>query len=181
MLEVQVARIVLYFDSYIVLLQSQNDARVLPINIDRGQAESIQLQLEGVAIPRPLTHDLMRSIIAELGGRLVRVEVCDLVEGTFYARLIVEREGRPIEIDARPSDAIALALRASAPIFVDDEVMNQAGATFDGDDAGEAQRKLSPSEQLEQKLKKAIAEERYEDAAALRDELKKDRENKPSN
>ena len=184
MIEVKVERVVVYNNAeLIVLLRGNNDERVLPIHVDQGQAHAIGILLEGLTFPRPLTHDLLKTVMGELGGRLIRVEICDLITGTFHARLVLDQDGREVLIDARPSDAIALALRCACPIFVDDAVMNAAGVVVQGEhsDGGKTKKRLSPVEDAEQKLAKAIAEERYEDAAALRDELKRLKENKTSN
>jgi len=183
MMEVSVERVVVYNNTdLIVLLRGSDDERVLPIHVDQGQAHAISLMLEGVAFPRPLTHDLMKTVIRELGGQLVRVEICDLITGTFYARLVFVRDGKEFNVDARPSDAIALALRCEVSVFVDEAVMSEAGVVVPADhEEDRKKKKLSPTEQIEQKLASAIAEERYEDAAVLRDELKRLKENKTSN
>lgn len=184
MLEVKVERVVVYNNAdLIVLLRSSDDERVLPIHVDQGQAHAISILLEGLTFPRPLTHDLLKTVIGELGASLVRAEICDLITGTFHARLILNHGGKEVIIDARPSDAIALALRCDSPIFVDDAVMNAGGVVVKGEqlDGGKTKRRLSQVENVEKKLAKAIEEERYEDAATLRDELKQLKENKISN
>ena len=182
MIEVKVERVVVYNNSDLIVLLRGNDERVLPIHVDEGQAQAIDWMLKGLTFPRPLTHDLMKSVVDALGGRLLRVEVSDLIAGTFFARLVLVREGKEHPIDARPSDAIALALRCSAPIFVDGEVMREAGVVVPAEHEGEKKtKKLSAAELAELKLEQAVAEERYEDAAELRDELKRLKENKTSN
>ncbi len=121
--------------------------------------------------------------------RLARVEICDIKEGVFYARLILIVDEREVEVDSRPSDAIALALRADAPLFVDEKVVNEAGRIVQiGDAAGEKGRNpglshpeqktdqakpLSPLDALQQELARVVAKEEYEDAARIRDEIKK--------
>jgi hypothetical protein len=110
--------------------------------------------------------------------RIKRVEVCDLKENTFYAKLFLEWNGTEIGLDSRPSDAIALALRFSAPIFVEDEIMASAGMLIKEEDQTpktdtEPKKKLSPVAFLKHKLDRAVTEERYEDAAKFRDELKR--------
>jgi uncharacterized protein len=181
MIEVRVTRVVIYNNELIVLLKGEGEQRVLPIHVDPGQAHAIELHLEGLTFPRPLTHDLMKTVIDHLEGHLDRVVVTDLVDGTFHARLFLLRNGKEVDIDARPSDAIALALRCGAPILVEDEVMAKAGVVIPADQQEERKRKHTPAEQVEQKLAKAIEEERYEDAAGLRDELKRLKEGKTSN
>lgn len=181
MLEVQVSRIVMFNNDLIVLLKGEADERVLPIHIDIGQAHSIQLKLEGVSFQRPLTHDLMSSILEELECRVERAEISDLIEGTFYAKLILKHVDKELTIDSRPSDAIALALRCDAPIYVDEEVMNQAGMIIPGEKQNEKRLAPSPEQMLEQKLKKAVEDERYEEAALIRDRIKHLTEHKKRN
>ena len=181
MIEVHVTRVVIYNNELIVLLKGDEDTRVLPIHVDPGQAHAIELHLEGLTFPRPLTHDLMKTVIGHLGGRVDRVVVSDLIDGTFHARLILTQNGNEMDVDARPSDAIALALRCGSPILVEEAVMDKAGVVIPADQQEDRKRKHSPAEQVEQKLAKAIEDERYEDAAHLRDELKRLKEGKTSN
>lgn len=111
----------------VVVLRAVEGEETLPIQIGIPEATSILLAMRGQPMPRPMTHDLLANVIRELGARLTRVEVVDLREGTFYGLLYLEREGERIEVDCRPSDAIALALRMGAPIYVADEVFKKAG------------------------------------------------------
>ncbi len=113
--------------SFLVLLAEKEGKRVLPISIGMFEAQAIARALEGVDIGRPLTHDLIVNIIRELGGTLEKVIVNDLIDGTFYARLIVKTDEKLHSIDARPSDSIAIAILAKAPIFVSSKVMDEAG------------------------------------------------------
>jgi len=166
-----------------LILKEVNGARRLPIIIGAFEAQSIALEMEGIKPPRPLTHDLIKSIIDGLGVGLTDVFINELKDGTFYAKLNLETQ----EIDSRPSDAIALAVRYGVPIFVSDKVMDEAAFVPENGDevekaatgGGEASAqetgkpKLSKLEQLEHQLKEAIAKEDYEQAAALRDELKR--------
>jgi bifunctional DNase/RNase len=110
----------------IVVLRDQGGENVLPIWVGVFEANAIALQIENVQTPRPMTHDLLRSVIANLEAQVDRVLVRDLRENTFYATLYLRAAGRSIEVDARPSDAIALALRAQAPIFVEEMVLRSA-------------------------------------------------------
>lgn len=168
---------------FVVLLKGQADPRTLPIFIGAAEAQAIALWINKVEMPRPMTHDLMKNILDCIECRLHRVEICDLKEGTFYARLVLECEGVNIEIDSRPSDAIALALRTQSPLYVSQHVMEQAGRIFeeestDGDVNPEATPE-APSEnpedvqlhRLSKDLERAVKEERFEDAANLRDEI----------
>lgn len=110
----------------IVVLREAQGERVLPIWVGVFEANAIALQIESVQTPRPMTHDLLKAVIDELGGRVERVVVCELRENTFYATLEVRAGAGLRRVDARPSDAIALALRSGARIFVADEVIQNA-------------------------------------------------------
>jgi len=112
----------------IVILRDEAEQVFLPIWIGVFEANAIALRLEDVDTPRPMTHDLLRSAIAEVGGTVTKVVISDLRENTFYALIHVQNHERAVEIDARPSDAIALALRADAPIFVLQPVLDKAQA-----------------------------------------------------
>ena len=181
MILVHVMHVSLSNMGFVVFLQNGTDKRTLPIFIGAPEAQAIALHLDRVAAPRPLTHDLLKTIMDNLECRMKRVEICALRENTFFAKMILEWNGVASEIDARPSDAIALALRFTAPIYVAEEVMEAAGVLLDemtgsgpaAQNAEAPQQRLAPAEALKQLLAKAVAEERYEDAAALRDELKK--------
>ncbi len=110
----------------IVILRDEAGDRFLPIWIGIFEAGAIQMKLEGMSSERPMTHDLLRAVFGELGGRVVRITICDLRENTFFASIRVEQDGAVREIDARPSDALALALRAEVPVFVSEEVLERA-------------------------------------------------------
>ncbi len=109
----------------VVLLRAEN-GKLLPIWIGALEGQNIAIALAGEKPPRPLTPDLLLSVLEMFGGKLSRVEITELKENTFYARLVVEHKGIEYEIDARPSDAIALALRAGAPIYVDEKLIEEA-------------------------------------------------------
>lgn len=168
--------------AYALILKEVNGPRRLPIIIGAFEAQSIALEIEGIKPPRPLTHDLIKSIIDILGGDLMDVYINELRDGTFYARLNLDTQ----EIDSRPSDAIALAVRFGVPIYVADKVMDEASFVSEGEEGEkpslsvpsakqeDAQKpQLSKLEQLEKRLLDAIAKEDYERAAQLRDEIKK--------
>jgi bifunctional DNase/RNase len=120
-------RISLMSQQRIVILREKNDERYLPIWIGPYEAEAITIALQEVEVSRPLTHDLLNSVFRMLNGHLLRVEVTALEDETYYGNLVVEVNGETINIDSRPSDAIALAVRAHIPIMVDQEVMENAG------------------------------------------------------
>lgn len=112
--------------AFIVILGSEEPAEMLPIWIGGAEAQAIMWVLEGIDFHRPLTHDLFRSLLEQLGARLIRVVIHTLEDQTYYARLEIQQETRSLEVDTRPSDAIALALRCEAPILVDEEVLEAA-------------------------------------------------------
>ena len=115
----------------VVVLKERGGNRLLPIIIGISEVTAIKMKISGVQPPRPLTHDLLRSVLAELGASLQRIVITKLELNTFFAALIVQdREGRVFEVDARPSDSIALALRAEAPIFVSEQVLNQVASSY---------------------------------------------------
>lgn len=173
--------------AYALLLKEVFGNRRLPIIIGQNEAQAIALELEGIKPPRPLSHDLMKSIIDNLGGTLLQAFINELRENTYYAQLIIDLSTLTIEIDARPSDAIALAIRAHAPIYVADSVMDSASfipATEqnpfmnEGEEpiTGEAEpikTKETKIASLQEKLRVALENEDYERAAVLRDEIKK--------
>lgn len=110
----------------IIILRDEQGQRVLPIWVGLFEANAIALQIENVSTPRPMTHDLLRNVIHDLQAAVEKVVVCDLRENTFYALIYLTAGGGTLAIDARPSDAIALALRSRAPIFVEDAVIDRA-------------------------------------------------------
>ena len=110
----------------IVILRDKDGGRVLPIWVGIFEANAIALQIENISTPRPMTHDLLRNVIQDLKASVQKVVVCDLQENTFYALIYLAMNGDTLAIDARPSDAIALALRTRAPIFVEDSVIDNA-------------------------------------------------------
>ncbi|MCC6338949.1 MAG: bifunctional nuclease family protein [Acidimicrobiia bacterium] len=123
----------------IVLLREQDGPRYLPIFIGPPEATAIVYALQGMDTPRPMTHDLLKTVLDDLTARLDRVEITELHDGTFYAEIELVRNGSSSRISSRPSDAIALAVRYSdtVPIFVDEEVLDEAGVLFDADDDDE--------------------------------------------
>ena len=110
----------------IIILRDQEGQRILPIWVGVFEANAIALQIENVQTPRPMTHDLLKNIIDDLSAQVERIVVTELKENTFYARIHLRKNGHSIEVDARPSDAIALALRTRSPIFVEEAVIQNA-------------------------------------------------------
>jgi bifunctional DNase/RNase len=115
----------------VVVLKEEGMERYLAIWIGPYEADAITIKLQGVEIARPLTHDLLEQSITRLGATVSHILVNDLHDDTFYARVVMDRDGERIELDSRPSDAIALAARAQAPIFVSESVMERAGVVPD--------------------------------------------------
>lgn len=164
--------------AYALILKEVNGNRRLPIIIGAFEAQSIALEIEGIKPPRPLTHDLMKSIIDSLGVDLAEITISELRDGTFYAKLSLDSQ----EIDARPSDAIALAVRYGAPIFVADKVMSEAAFLPENEEQESAEplsshkgkeTRLTKLEALRAQLQDAVEREDYEHAAQLRDEIRK--------
>lgn len=126
-------RVSLMSQHRIVVLKETDSDRYLPIWIGPFEADAITIELQEMPPPRPMTHDLLKSVIQELGGRVVHVLISDLRNDVYFARIVVEVNNRQVEIDSRSSDAIALAVRAKAPIFVATNVMDKAAIEPDED------------------------------------------------
>lgn len=178
-------------NAYALILKEVDGDRRLPIIIGAFEAQAIALEMEGVAPPRPMTHDLIKNIIDQFGATLSEVYINDMVDGTFYAKLAFDSHG--FELDARPSDAIALAVRSNAPIYVSSDILDETGLVPQGDEnfnqdnfeedddmqflkkdkASSGNKPKNRTESVQIELEKAIKDENYEKAAALRDELKR--------
>jgi hypothetical protein len=117
----------------VVILREKQSERYLCIWIGPAEADAIAVQLQEVSVARPLTHDLLRSVIDQLGAQVSHIIVNDLSNDTFYARIVLDVNGNSMEVDSRPSDAIALAVRAKVPIFADESVLDRAGVLLDKD------------------------------------------------
>lgn len=172
--------------AYAILLKEVNGVRRLPIIIGAFEAQAIALEIEGIKPPRPLTHDLLKQLIDNLGATVLEIVVDELRENTFYAKIVLDVSGLTNEIDARPSDAIALAVRADAPIYVADLVMDTAAfIPSEESETSNEQESLAETEQnkphtketqlasLQNKLREALDREEYERAAKLRDDIKR--------
>lgn len=181
---VRVDRVTLdaHTNRFVVILRDDVNNRWLPIVVGNTEAQAIALQLENVSPPRPLTHDLIKNLLESIEAKVSRIVVNDLRENTYYALISLKMNGYNTDIDARPSDAIALALRMHAPIFVAEEVMSKAAVTEKDEEEEEVRdAPLDDIEKLELDMQKAISDERYEDAARLRDEIRALRKKKESN
>lgn len=117
----------------VVILKEKDADRYLPIWIGPSEADAIAVKLQDVSVPRPLTHDLFGSLVTTLGAGIDHIVVSDLNEDTFYAKIVIASQGTHMEVDCRPSDALAVAVRAKVPIFVDDGVLERAGIHLDKD------------------------------------------------
>ena len=189
--------------AYALLLKETFGLRRLPIIIGAYEAQAIALEIEGIKPPRPLTHDLLKNVITNLSGNVLEILIDSLRENTFYTKIVLEISSLTNEIDARPSDAIALAVRTGAPIYVSEEVMKTAAFIPSGEEESEkeseslfdetyseedmeepeefeepkpAHGKASKDSKiavLQEKLREAIEKEDYERAAILRDEISK--------
>ncbi len=135
--EIDSIRVSLMSQQRIVILKERNSERFLPIWIGPYEAEAITLSLQEVEVTRPLTHDLLRNILQELGAEMKQVNITSLQDDVFYARIILTMDGREMSIDSRPSDAIALAVRAHIPVFIAEDVMNEAASTPEKNIEGE--------------------------------------------
>ncbi len=174
--------------AYAILLKEINGNRRLPIIIGAFEAQAIALEIEGIKPPRPLTHDLLKQVLDNLGAAVMEVVIDELRENTFYAKIILEVSALTNEVDARPSDAIALAVRTQSPIYVAEKVM-EAAAFLPSEESGKEERlsqeglrnkkeevpktKEAKIASLQSKLKEAIAAEEYEKAAKLRDDIQR--------
>ncbi len=176
-------------NAYALILKELEGNKRLPIIIGAFEAQAIALEMEGVVPPRPMTHDLIKSLIESFNSSITEVFISELRDGTYYAKLIFEDIG--LELDARPSDAIAIAVRCNSPIYVNADVLAEAGIVTQADEADsdeidgdndlnfaqpekkKSNKPLTKTDQIQKDLDKAIIDEDYEKAATLRDELKK--------
>ena len=118
----------------IVLLKTADEDKFLPIWIGHSEAAAILMKLQGATPPRPMTHDLLTDLVTELQGEVVKVTVTEMRENTYYARITIVQNGREFEVDSRPSDAIALAVRCDAQIFATEDVIEESGVDFQADE-----------------------------------------------
>ncbi|MDR0422031.1 MAG: bifunctional nuclease family protein [Proteiniphilum sp.] len=176
--------------AYALIFAEENGIRRLPIVIGTPEAQSIAIVMEGIAPPRPLSHDLMCTVWRELGVELLEVLIHKFDDGAFFSELLLSQNGREYRIDSRTSDAVALALRTRSPIFITEEIMRKMAIVFDEQaPAGSPElKRLKPVREdgwlsdlhldaLRNRLDDAVREENYELATRLRDEINR-RENK---
>ena len=151
MIEMELAgvRVELPTNQPVVLLREREGERYLPIWIGASEAAAIALSLQGVVTPRPMTHDLMKNILDDLSVQVQRIVVTELREGTFYATIDMRRNGDNYAVSSRPSDAIALAVRIAAPIFANEEVLDEASILIPGEEDDEVEKFKAFLEEVE--------------------------------
>ena len=177
--------------SFALVLGEKDGKRRLPIIIGMFEAQAIAIEIEKIRPNRPMTHDLFKSFAHEFDYTIREIVISNLKEGVFFAKIVCESQDKVIEVDARPSDAIAIGLRFEAPIFTFEKILSEAGIEFSGDEDADLEEmkpdlidKSDPKkkghsmqddsiEKLNELLKKAIDKEDYEQAAKIRDELGK--------
>lgn len=171
--------------AYALILTEVNGSRRLPIIIGSFEAQAIALELENIKPPRPMTHDLLKNLVQGLEAVVSYIFINNLSEGTFYSKIVLEHRNEVLEIDARPSDAIALAVRFGSKIYVNEKILKDAGIRSDQEPTTKKPTKnkaakdisveieISKLEQLEIDLHTAIETENYEKAAKLRDQISK--------
>ncbi len=168
--------------AYALILNEVGGNRRLPIIIGTFEAQAIALELEHIKPPRPMTHDLLKNTIYNFDASIEQIYINNLSEGTFFAKIIFSKNGDHIEQDSRPSDAIALAVRFKAPIFVEETILDEAGITTEDEGGSSAAamrksdtqtREMTEMEKLDNELQTAIETENYEKAARVRDKINK--------
>jgi len=155
-------------NQFLMLLVDDIGKRLLPIVIGQWEAQSIAWNIQGIEMQRPLTHDLFKAVLNSAHLEVTRILISDLRENTFYAKIAIKKNGETIDIDSRPSDAVAIALRMKAPIFVSSEVIEKAAVKIED----ESQFEASELTLLNEQLLLAIEIEDYENAAVLRDKIR---------
>jgi len=173
----------------LVLAEDTGQKRRFSVLIGEAEAQSIALKLNNAKSPRPLSHDLMNSIISLLNAQVLKVVIYDMINDIFYSEIYLLQAGKTIVVDARTSDAVALAVRSDAPVFINSDILDIVGAVIETDTSSEIPEKKPASlnlnnlttnilsqltdEKLKNFLDQAIREERYEIAAIIRDEIEK--------
>jgi hypothetical protein len=144
----------------VVILKEKETSRYLPIWIGAAEADAIAVKLQGTSVQRPLTHDLMQSVIDALGGKVNSIVINNLQKDVFFAKIVLNRDGEQVEIDSRPSDAIALAVRVQAPIYAEEDVLNRGGVWLDQktgkpvDEETESQANPEGQQVIDEEMKK---------------------------
>lgn len=170
--------------SYTLILEEEHGKRKLPVVIGSFEAQAIAIEIEKIVPFRPMTHDLFVAFAQTFGIKVQEIEIYNLIDGVFHAKLVCELDGAPYEIDARTSDSIALAVRFKCPIYTTEQIMDEAGVIFEDEPARsvshteqiekpENDYSLMSVEELQNRLNEAIGIEDYGKAAMIRDELNK--------
>jgi len=167
-------RINLATQQRVVILEATKQERYLFIWIAQPEAYAIAVELQGTTSPRPLTHDLLKNVIAELGAEIVSIVISDLIDDIYYARLVLDVAGRHVEIDSRPSDAIALAVRAKTQIYVEESVLERAGVTLEQSEESQKSDSNSESKEGETDLDNLEAYRDFINSLDVLDEFGKD-------
>ncbi len=160
-----------------VLVKPLGSERAVPIFIGQLEAQSILIGLGNVPMPRPLTHDLFISMMDKINVNVERVEITDLKDGTFYARMLMKQGMKKLSIDSRPSDALGIAARIRCPLYISETIVDEAGVainliTEEETEETPGDEQETERDRLEEELQKAIDEEDYEEAARIRDRMK---------
>ncbi len=182
LIEVRISDISLTNVGFAVFLKPKDipDAKVVPIFIGPLETHSITSILDGVVPPRPMTHDLLMQIVTTIGVTIVKITIDEIIDNTFYAKIYLRKDEEIIILDARPSDSIAIALRAGSPMYITQNVLNEAGIVMKEELVGEKIQEIEEPAKpktrlqvLEETLSNAIKSEDYETAAKIRDQIKK--------
>ncbi|MCC6276137.1 MAG: bifunctional nuclease family protein [Leptospiraceae bacterium] len=182
LIEVRISDISLTNVGFAVFLKPKDipDAKVVPIFIGPLETHSITSVLEGVTPPRPMTHDLLMQIVQSVGTQIVKITIDEIIDNTFFAKIYLRKDEEILILDARPSDSIAIALRAGSPMYITQNVLNEAGIVMKEDMTSEkiqeVDKPTTPKTRLqilEETLSNAIKSEDYETAAKIRDQIKK--------
>jgi bifunctional DNase/RNase len=179
-LPVSVERVSLSNMGFVILLKEHQSQLVVPIFIGASEAHSISTVINGQDTPRPLSHDLFKNMLTSLDGTITSINITDVSESTFFAQIHLLHHEEQLHFDSRPSDAIALALRFGCPILLNQNVLDSSGIEMDKLEQKTSGKKNTDEEatgsednlqQYQSEMKQAIAEERYEDAAKIRDQI----------
>ena len=184
LLEVSISDVSITNVGFAIFLKpvKSSSTRVVPIFIGPLETYSISSALDGVKPPRPNTHDLVANMLQEMEAHVLRVVINDIIGSIFYARIVIQTEGGVVELDSRPSDSVAIALRTKCPIYIHEKIFEEASVVVEGDpEAQESSENIeqkentepkSELEKLKEELQKAVENENFERAAMLRDKIK---------
>ena len=152
-------KLTLHNSQYVIMLKEKEAERYLPIFIGPAEANAIAIKLRGETLPRPMTHDLLCNVVSTLGASLNSIKISDLMNDTFFAKIVFNVEGEQIEIDSRPSDALALAVRVEVPIYAEESVLDKAGISLDKVEEAERMAAEESEQEAGEKDKKTSEDE----------------------